>query len=545
MSSRVALNSWQQLSELAQQNKAIALKNLFAENEQRFEQYSLSACGLLLDYSKNLITDDIKQALLKLAEECDLEAWRDAMFAGENINRTENRAVLHSALRSELAGSDELQQQIKAELTHIAEFSTDVRSGKQCGYSGKRFTDVVCIGVGGSNLGPEMVTEALLDTERSLKVHEISSVDVNPLVNVLSTLNPETTLFIISTKTFTTAETLLNAQSAKQWLLASAPTTAVGSHFVAVTVETEAAVAFGIARENCFKIWDWVGGRFSLWSAIGLPIALAKGFDVFQALLDGAGAMDQHFNDAPLEQNMPVMLALVGIWNTTFLGMDTLAILPYDQKLHMLPAYLQQAEMESNGKSVDWQGEPIAYSTCPIVWGQTGINGQHAFYQLLHQGTHRVPADFIISLHNNGGEKYLAHHQQLVANCFAQSQALMNGVDFESVNRDLQNSGLSAEEAQALAPHKVHVGNRPSNTLLLKKLDAYHLGALIALYEQKIFVQGVIWQIYSFDQWGVQLGKVVAKDVELNLANEKKTTNYDSSTNGLINCYKRSQNSGE
>lgn len=540
MGSREELVSWQQLSGLAQQNETLVLGELFAE-KQRFEQYSLSACGLLLDYSKNLITDEVKQALLNLAGECDLTSWRDAMFAGEHINKTEDRAVLHSALRSDLAGSDELQQQIKAELAHVEAFSTAVRSGQQCGYSGKRFTDVVCIGVGGSNLGPEMVTEALLDTQESLKIHEISSVDVNPLVNVLSSLNPETTLFVISTKTFTTAETLLNAQSAKQWLLNAAPATAVASHFVAVTVEIDAAKAFGITEENCFKIWDWVGGRFSLWSAIGLPIALAQGFDVFQALLNGAGAMDEHFKSAPLEQNIPVMLALVGVWNTTFLGMDTLAILPYDQKLHMLPAYLQQAEMESNGKSVNWQGESINYSTCPILWGQTGINGQHAFYQLLHQGTHRVPADFIISLHNNGGEKYLAHHQQLVANCFAQSQALMDGVSVESISADLKSSGLSAEEIQTLAPHKVHAGNRPSNTILMDKLDAYHLGALIALYEQKIFVQGIIWQVHSFDQWGVQLGKVVAKKVELNLAEEKATTSYDCSTNGLINCYKRSK----
>lgn len=540
MGSREELVSWQQLSGLAQQNETLVLGELFAE-KQRFEQYSLSACGLLLDYSKNLITDEVKQTLLSLADECDLTSWRDAMFAGEHINKTEDRAVLHSALRSDLAGSDELQQQIKAELAHVEAFSTAVRSGQQCGYSGKRFTDVVCIGVGGSNLGPEMVTEALLDTQESLKIHDISSVDVNPLVNVLSSLNPETTLFVISTKTFTTAETLLNAQSAKQWLLSAAPATAVASHFAAVTVEIEAAKAFGITEENCFKIWDWVGGRFSLWSAIGLPIALAQGFDVFQALLNGAEAMDQHFNSAPLEQNMPVMLALVGVWNTTFLGMNTLAVLPYDQKLHMLPAYLQQAEMESNGKSVNWQGESVNYFTCPILWGQTGINGQHAFYQLLHQGTHRVPADFIISLHNNGGEKYLAHHQQLVANCFAQSQALMNGVSVESISADLKSSGLSAEEVQTLAPHKVHAGNRPSNTILMDKLDAYHLGALIALYEQKIFVQGIIWQVHSFDQWGVQLGKVVAKKVELNLAEEKATTSYDSSTNGLINCYKRSK----
>lgn len=540
---RTQLASWLKLQQLAQGRKHLQLAKMFAEDGQRFEKHSLMANGLLVDYSKNLIDEEVQAALLALARDCEVEQWRDAMFAGQPINKTENRAVLHTALRSELAGDENLQQQIKQQLSEVEQFATAVRAGQQCGYSGKPFTDVVCIGVGGSNLGPEMATQALADMQpQPQQLHYISSIDAMPLLNLLSQLNPETTLFIVSSKTFTTAETLLNANTVKQWLLKTAPAEAIAKHFVAVTMAVTLAGEFGIEPQYCFKIWDWVGGRFSLWSAIGLPIAISRGFAEFQRLLDGAAMMDKHFATAPLQQNMPVMLALVGIWNSTFLGMDTLAILPYDQTLHRLPAYLQQAEMESNGKAVNWQGQTVSYSTCPVVWGQTGINGQHAFYQLLHQGTQVVAADLIVSINNRAGVEGSEHHQQLLANCFAQSQALMNGVSEKQVMDVLQAGGLSPEQAKALAPHKVHVGNRPATTILLDTLDAYHLGALIALYEHKIFVQGIIWQIYSFDQWGVELGKQLATKLQPDLQTDQPIHHYESSTNGLINYYKNKSN---
>ncbi|EAW32544.1 glucosephosphate isomerase [marine gamma proteobacterium HTCC2143] len=536
MTNRKDLTSWKQLESLALQ-KPLQLEGLFQADDQRFQNFSINACGVLFDYSKQLLSNEVREKLLSLAEECDVASWREAMFSGEVINKTENRAVLHTALRSSFAGDDASQQEVSAELEHVRVFSEAIRSGEKKGWTGQVFTDVVCIGVGGSNLGPQMVTDALSGVDSgSLRLHYISSVDAVPLVNLLASLNAERTLFVISSKTFTTSETVLNANTARRWFLQCASEEAVDVHFVAVTDSIAKAGTFGIAEENCFKMWDWVGGRFSLWSAIGLPIALYAGFDVFRELLDGASAMDQHFLDAPLSENMPVMMALVGVWNATFLNMDTLAVLPYDQNLHKLPAYLQQAEMESNGKSVNWNGEAVEYPTCPIVWGQTGINGQHAFYQLLHQGTHRVPADFIGSVHSHSDAA--EHHETLLANFFAQPRALMNGVSLNEVERDLAIKGLDPLQVSELARHKVHSGNRPSSSILIDRLDAFHLGALIALYEHKIFTQGILWQVYSFDQWGVELGKVLASNVLTSVLSDAEVSDYDDSTNGLINYYK-------
>jgi glucose-6-phosphate isomerase len=538
MDSRNSSDSWLQLGKMAAAVSSSEIKNLFTEDENRFDKYSLTSDGILYDFSKNRITNKIKAGLVQLAVDCDLDDWRDAMFSGENINRTENRAVLHTALRSKNLQDKKLAQSIDAELTHVKRFSAGVRSGEEKGYSGKAFTDIVCIGVGGSNLGPEMVTEALPKKESDrVRLHYISSVDAVPLEQLLAALSVETTLFIVSSKTFTTTETLLNASACKAWLLNVAPLTAVAQHFVAVTVAVEKAIAFGLAESHCFKIWDWVGGRFSLWSAIGLPIAISRGFEAFEDLLAGANAMDNHFLHADIENNIPIMMALVGVWNATFLNINTLAILPYDQSLHQLPAYLQQAEMESNGKSVNWQGEHITYKTCPIIWGQTGINGQHAFYQLLHQGTPEVAADFIVSMESCA--KTTTHHDHLLANCFAQSQALMMGMSADDIKADLRDKAIANEQIELLTNHKVHAGNRSSSTLLIDKLDAYHLGQLVALYEHKIFVQGIIWQIYSFDQWGVELGKVLAKQLLNDVQSDHSIHHYDSSTNGLLNHCKR------
>ena len=531
------LKSWQRLEAMAASVDDMQIKTFFADDPARFSNYHITQCGLLFDYSKNRVSDAIKTALVELAQECEVETWRDAMFSGDKINRTEDRAVLHTALRGKHCLDETINQQVQQELNHIQSFSEQVRSGKLQGYTGQAMTDIVCFGVGGSNLGPEMVTDALSrQPEDRLNIHYISSVDAVPLEQLFASLDIETTLFIVSSKTFTTTETLLNAEAGKRWLLSQAPKSAVAQHFVAVTEDIEKALSFGISLSYCFKIRDWVGGRFSLWSAIGLPVAIARGFKVFESLLAGASAMDEHFLNADIEQNMPMMMAMIGVWNATFLQINTLAVLPYDQNLHHLPSYLQQAEMESNGKSVNWYGETVDYKTCPILWGQTGINGQHAFYQLLHQGTHEVAADFIASA-VSCGESDL-HHKHLLANCFAQSQALMDGVSEEEIKSDLSSKGFTAEQIAQLAPHKVHAGNCPSNTLILETLDAYHLGALIALYEHKIFVQGVIWQIYSFDQWGVQLGKLLASNLLVDVQSSSQSDSHDSSTNGLLNYIK-------
>jgi glucose-6-phosphate isomerase len=541
------LSSWKVLEAHAAHMKSRHLKELFAADDQRFDKFSLQLTPFLFDYSKNLITDETKAALLALAEESGVESWRSKMFAAEHINATEDRAVMHVALRDKsvnpimIDGAD-ARPAVNAELERMRKLSDKLRSGNWVGYTGKTITDIVSIGIGGSNLGPLMVCEALKTySDKRFSMHFVSNIDGVQIAEVLEGLNPETTLFVISSKTFTTQETMTNARTAEQWFMASAgDKTAIAKHFVAVSTNRKLVTEFGIAEENIFDMWDWVGGRFSLWSAIGLPIVLSLGYELFDELLQGAYEMDQHFQTAPLAQNAPVMLALVGIWNRNFLGYPAQALLPYDQCLHRFPAYMQQAEMESNGKSVNWAGEQISYGSVPLVWGEVGINGQHAFYQMLHQGTDIIPADFIGSIAPTVSVD--GHHDALMANFFAQTQALMMGIDADQVRRELSAKGVSAERIEEIVEHKVHRGNRPSNTLLLNKVDARSLGALIALYEHKIFVQGIIWRIHSFDQWGVELGKVLAASIQPELDLGKATnTAHDASTRNLIDIYKRAK----
>ena len=547
MASRTDLPSWQALVAHAQQMKKRHIKELFKEDDSRFTKFSIELPHLLFDYSKNLITEETKAALLALAQETDVESWRDKMFAGEHINRTEDRAVMHVALRDQssrpiMIDGEDVRPAINAELELMRKLSEEVRSGNWLGYTGKPITDVVSIGIGGSNLGPLMVTEALKSySDGRLAMHYVSNVDGVQVAEVLAQLNPETTLFVISSKTFTTLETMTNARTAEQWFLKAAKErSAIARHFVAVSTNRKLVTEFGVAEENIFDMWDWVGGRFSLWSAIGLPIVLSLGYERFKELLQGAYEMDQHFKQAPLAENAPVMLALIGIWNRNFLNYTAQALLPYDQCLHRFPAYMQQAEMESNGKSVNWAGEQISYGSVPLVWGEVGINGQHAFYQMLHQGTDIIPADFIGSVASNIDVS--GHHDALMANFFAQSQAMMQGIDAEQVRSELSAKGLSEARIEELVPQKVHRGNRPTNTVLLNKVDARTLGALIALYEHKIFVQGIIWEIYSFDQWGVELGKVLAAGIQPELAADKAVSaHHDASTRNLIDYYKQAK----
>lgn len=521
-----ALNTslpWRKLEQLAGETRGDRIGHYFQADPARFEKMSLRLGELLLDYSKNKISAPVMDALLELAEQSPLREQREKMFSGAAINVTENRPVLHVALRN--CGDDPIvvdgrnvMPDVRASLDKIRNFTQQVRTGEWLGCTGKRIRNVVNIGIGGSDLGPSMVCQALLDYQTpDLSVHFISNVDGRHLKNVLKGLDPETTLFVVSTKTFSTQETLLNANSAKRWFKANTKSANadIGQHFVAVSTNIEAAKKFGIREDSIFQFWDWVGGRYSLWSSIGLPIALSIGYEAFTELLEGAFAMDQHFLGAPLEANMPVILALVGIWNINFLGAETQAIIPYDQALHQLPAFLQQLDMESNGKSIDINGKPVSHATGPIVWGQTGSNGQHAFFQLLHQGTRFVPIDFIASLKPDDDTK--EHHFALLTNMLAQANAFMNG--------DTQN------EHYASCP-----GNRPSNTLLLDELSPRNLGALIALYEHKVFVQGAIWNINSFDQWGVQLGKRLAVEISRDL--EQKSNQYDASTQGLMEIVK-------
>jgi glucose-6-phosphate isomerase len=545
MSSRQLLKSWQKLDRLAKDKKSQHMNDLFAQDDQRFAKFSIELPKMLLDYSKNLIDDETLDTLFTLANECQVSEWRTKMFAGEKINKTENRAVLHTALRRNsttplFVDGENVTQSVAAQLDKMEDFVNRVRQGHWLGYSGKRISDIVNIGVGGSNLGPQMVTEALKHySDNSVNVHYVSNVDGAQIVEILRPLDPEKVLFIVSSKTFTTTETMTNARTAINWLTASSfDEAAVGKHFVAVTANKDNAMSFGIKEENIFGMWDWVGGRFSLWSAIGLAIALDLGFDKFRELLDGANEMDQHFTSTPYEQNMPVILALLSVWNTTFLGAKSQAILPYDQTLHMLSAYLQQAEMESNGKSVTWDGDEISYATVPSIWGELGINGQHAFYQYLHQSNNVVPADFIGSVKSVTPVK--GHHETLMANFFAQTQALMTGVNETQVRADLKAKGRTPDYIDKVAPHKVHKGNRPTNTLLLKQIDPSTLGNLIALYEHKIFVQGIILQVCSFDQWGVELGKGLAASIQQELESDQACQSHDCSTEHLIKFYKQS-----
>lgn len=530
--------SFQALETHAVEAEDWQLRGLFAADAERFPKLTVDAAGLFLDYSKNRLDGRTLELLADLARERGLEAKRDAMFAGEKINLTEGRAVLHTALRAPrtaqltVDGQDVIAD-VHAVLDRVRAFSDTVRAGTWLGYSGKPITDIVNIGIGGSDLGPKMICLALRQyAHPRLTMHFVSNVDGHDIDAALSKVNPETTLFIIASKTFTTAETMMNAQTARAWFLQHAKESELSRHFVAVSTNTEAIKTFGIDPANMFPFWDWVGGRYSVWSAIGLPVALAVGFGYFSDLLAGAHAMDLHFKEAPLGKNMPVLLGLIGFWNRQFLGCPSVSIAPYHQDLNRFPAYLQQLEMESNGKRVTRDGQPLDVPTCPVVWGDCGTNGQHAYFQLLHQGTDVTPIDFIAAL--RPAHDYENHHAALLANCFAQSEAFMKGKTLDEVRADLQQQGLPLAEVERLAPHKTFPGNRPSNTILMEYLNPYTLGALVALYEHKTFVQGVLWDVNSFDQWGVELGKVLAKNIEAELTGEAKPERHDSSTNGLI-----------
>ncbi|WP_314438150.1 glucose-6-phosphate isomerase [Massilia timonae] len=530
--------SFQALAQHADVAKTWQMRDLFAADPDRFERYSDEAAGLFLDYSKNRLDGRTLELLVQLARERGLEARRDAMFAGEKINNTENRAVLHTALRAPrgatlVVDGQEVNADIHAVLDRVKTFTDAVRSGDWLGHTGKPIKDIVNIGIGGSDLGPKMVVLALRHyAHPRLRMHFVSNVDGHDMDAALSQVDPETTLFIVASKTFTTAETMMNAQTARAWFLQHAQEEALARHFVAVSTNTEAIKTFGIDPANMFPFWDWVGGRYSVWSAIGLPVALAVGFGYFKDFLAGAHELDEHFRTAPLEQNLPTLLALIGFWNRQFLDCASVSIAPYHQDLNRFPAYLQQLDMESNGKRVTRDGQPVDTPTCPAIWGECGTNGQHAYFQLLHQGTDVTPMDFIAAL--RPAHEMDNHHTALLANCFAQSEAFMKGKTADEVRADLQAQGLAAEEIERLTPHKTFPGNRPSNTILMERLTPSTLGALIALYEHKTFVQGVIWDVNSFDQWGVELGKVLAKKIEAELAGEPAPGQHDSSTNGLI-----------
>ena len=515
--------TWKKLQQLAKSSADERIADAFVKNPQRFEQMSLRLSGLFLDYSKNLLSEEVLTTLLQLAEHSPLRQRRAQMFSGDIVNITEQRPVLHTALRNRSdrpvkVNGEDVMPEVRASLEKLKVFTDQVRDGKWWWYSGKLITDVVNIGIGGSDLGRNMVCRALLHQRHErLKVHFVSNVDGLHVTKVLKSLNPETTLFIISTKTFSTQETLLNANSSKTWFLQQDSEQDVAKHFVAVSTNQEAAMEFGIEQQNIFGFWDWVGGRYSLWSSIGLPIALSIGYEGFIELLEGAYEMDQHFINAPLEKNMPVLMALIGIWYINFLGAETQAVIPYDQALHQLPAFLQQLDMESNGKSVDVDGQLLDYKTGPIVWGQTGSNGQHAFFQLLHQGNRFVPVDFIATL--KVSDNNTDHHFALLTNMLAQANAFMVG-----------------DQGHDTEAHVNCPGNRPSNVLLLDEMTPHNLGALIALYEHKVFVQGAIWNINSFDQWGVQLGKRLATEISSDI--KSKSADFDPSTQGLMNLIK-------
>jgi glucose-6-phosphate isomerase len=520
----------------------IHLKDLFKSDNERFNKFSIQFEDILLDYSKNRIDDETVALLIQCAKECMLDDAIKAMFSGEVINMTEGRPVLHVALRNQsntpiLVEGKDVMPDVNAVLKHMEEFSNAVISGTWLGYKGKAITDVVNIGIGGSDLGPVMVTEALKAYKTRLNLHFVSNVDGTHIAETLKGLDPETTLFLIASKTFTTQETMANAQSAREWFLnAGAKEADIAKHFAALSTNAKAVSAFGIDTNNMFGFWDWVGGRYSLWSAIGLSICLSVGFDNFKELLAGAHAMDNHFKDTEFEQNIPVTLALMGIWYNNFFDAQTQAILPYDQYMHRFAAYFQQGDMESNGKYVNRNGNTVDYSTGPIIWGEPGTNGQHAFYQLIHQGTKLIPCDFIAPAqsHNPIGE----HHTLLLSNFFAQTEALMNGKTEDEVVAELKASGKTEHEIEEIAPFKVFEGNRPTNSILVKKITPRSLGSLIAMYEHKIFVQGIMWNIYSFDQWGVELGKQLAGKILPELRTNDDVTSHDASTNGLINQFK-------
>lgn len=533
-----ATAAFQALQQHHTENKDRQVRHLFAQDPARFSKLSAEGAGLFLDYSKNIVDDKTMTLLYALARETQVEAQRDAMFAGQEVNRTEHRAVLHTALRKPrneklVLGQQDVVPEVHAVLDRMGVFSERVRSGAWRGYDDREITDVVNIGIGGSYLGPKMTCQALRSfAHPRLNTHFVSNVDGHDLDALLTRINPATTLFIIASKGFNTAETMMNAQSARAWFLRHAKESDLSKHFVAVSTHLDAVQAFGIAPENMFPFWDWVGGRYSVWSAIGLALMLSIGPECFKEFLAGAHAMDQHFQQAPLEENLPVILALIGIWNRNILGSSSISIAPYHQDLRLFPGYLQQLEMESNGKSVQVDGSKTSTTTCPIIWGDVGTNGQHAYFQLLHQGTDIMAVDFIAALKPTHA---LEQHQVLLlANCFAQSEAFMRGKNADEVRADMQAQGLPEAEIQKLLPHRIFPGNRPSNTILMETLNPHALGALIALYEHKVFVQGAIWGINSFDQWGVELGKILAKNIAAELSDKAKPEQHDSSTNGLI-----------
>ncbi|AGH80461.1 glucose-6-phosphate isomerase [Psychromonas sp. CNPT3] len=536
--------AWSKLQLLFDSHTDMQLKDLFSQDKDRFTRFSSSLNDeLLVDFSKNLITQEIFDTLIQLADEVDLKSAIKAQFSGEIINETENRAVLHTALRNRsntpvLVDGSDVMPQVNKVLKQMQVFCDKVHSGEWKGYTGKAITDIVNIGIGGSDLGPYMVTEALASYQvEGIKTHFVSNVDATHIVETLAKLDAQTTLFLIASKTFTTQETMTNAHSARDWFLNFADDKKhIAKHFVALSTNASSVEEFGIDVENMFEFWDWVGGRYSIWSAIGLSIALSIGFKNFEGLLDGAHEMDQHFAQTEFKDNIPVILALIGIWYNNFYGAASEAILPYDQYMHRFPAYFQQGNMESNGKNVDRNGKAVDYQTGPIIWGEPGTNGQHAFYQLIHQGTKLIPCDFIAPAqsHNPVGD----HHQKLLSNFFAQTQALAFGKTAEEVQAELMAAGKSEDEIKRLLPFKVFTGNKPTNSILVNKITPKTLGQLVAMYEQKIFTQGIIWNIFSFDQWGVELGKQLAGQILPALGNEESVTAHDSSTNGLINAWK-------
>jgi glucose-6-phosphate isomerase len=535
-------NSWKELKNLVKQ--PFSLKQQFESDNKRFEKYSISAGEIFLDYSKNLIDENRWKCLLQFAKDVNLKYEIDNMFSGKKINITENRAVLHTALRNRsnkpiIVDGVNVMQGVNSVLKQIQDFSEKIRSESWKGYSNRSITDVVNIGIGGSDLGPVMVTEALKFYKHpKLNFHFISNIDGTHFAETVKNLNPETTLFIVASKTFTTQETLTNADSAKKWLLSkSRDNASVAKHFVAISTNEKKVKEFGIDTKNMFGFWDWVGGRYSIWSAIGLPILLSIGYEKFISFLEGAHEMDNHFREAEYSKNIPVILALNGILYNNFYGAETHAILPYEQYLHRFAAYFQQGDMESNGKYIDKRGKKVSVNTGPVIWGEPGTNGQHAFYQLIHQGTKLIPADFIAAVTplNRIGD----HHEKLLSNFFAQPEALMNGKTIEEVTKELESEKMSKKQKKILLPHKVFEGNRPTNSIFIKKITPRALGSLIAMYEHKIYAQGVFWNICSFDQWGVELGKQLAKIILPELTNKEETNSHDGSTNGLINYYKK------
>ncbi|WFQ79194.1 glucose-6-phosphate isomerase [Xenorhabdus sp. SF857] len=535
--------AWKALQQHFEQMKNVHLRDLFEQDKKRFTAFSATFDQhILVDYSKNRITTETLEKLQALAQEIDLASAIRSMFSGEKINRTEDRAVLHIALRNRsntpiMVDGEDVMPQVNAVLAKMKSFSERIISGEWKGYTGKTITDVVNIGIGGSDLGPYMVTEALKAYKNHLNMHFVSNVDGTHIVETLKNLDPETTLFLIASKTFTTQETMTNAHSARHWFLQSAADEAhVAKHFAALSTNEQEVRKFGIDPQNMFEFWDWVGGRYSLWSAIGLSIAISIGYENFEQLLSGAHAMDKHFQQTAFEQNIPVLLALIGIWYNNFFGAETEAILPYDQYLHRFAAYFQQGNMESNGKYIDRDGNPVNYQTGPIIWGEPGTNGQHAFYQLIHQGTKLIPCDFIAPAisHNPVSD----HHSKLLSNFFAQTEALAFGKTQAQVEAEFAQAGKNVEDVANVVPFKVFEGNRPTNSILLREITPFSLGALIAMYEHKIFVQGAILNIFSFDQWGVELGKQLANRILPELHDADAVTSHDSSTNGLINQFK-------